>query len=275
MIKLPKKKYGLAKKALKDVTINTLFAESVVKNHVDGAVYTDQEDNPTAFYVVHPYSMSLLYGNTHKPSFNRNLIGYMLNHDRKTRNPEWLQAFPESWNLLISNLLADKLANAHDNLVKDDGNSILEYRRVLFEFDPNRYSRIKATFPFRDFNVIRTGRQSYKEMSGSVIPAVFWNNADHFLEQGIGFSTMVNGKTASIAFASFLHGKKLEIGIETVPQFRKSGLAMAACLHLIDYCLNYHYEPVWACNSQNTGSYNLAIALGFNKVKSLPYYRLP
>ena len=60
MIELEIKDYSKAVEALKKVQINNLFARAVVENHVSGKVYVDNPDNPTTFYVVHPYGMSLL-----------------------------------------------------------------------------------------------------------------------------------------------------------------------------------------------------------------------
>ena len=59
---LPLHDYKLAIPKLKEVSINNLFARSVVEKHVNGNVYVDNIVSPKAFYVIHPYGMSLLYG---------------------------------------------------------------------------------------------------------------------------------------------------------------------------------------------------------------------
>ena len=111
-------------------------------------------------------------------------------------------------------------------------------------------------------------------MPGQVIPRYFWRGAEHFANDGIGFSMLIDGMAASTAFAAFMHGKQLEMGIETVVQHRGMGYAEHACKALIEYCLENGYEPIWSCRLENTGSFNLAMKLGFEPELYAPYYQL-
>ena len=111
-------------------------------------------------------------------------------------------------------------------------------------------------------------------MKGSVVPMNFWNNAEEFYNNGIGFSLIYENKVASTSYSAFLHDDKLELGIETMEEFRGKGFAQFTCSALIDYCLENNFEPVWACRLENTGSYKLAQKLGFEPIKRIPYYRL-
>ena len=70
MIKLDKSNYYKVTKPLKAVTFNKLFARAVIENRVSGSVYVDDVDNPSTFYVVHPYGMSLLFGEHKNEEFN-------------------------------------------------------------------------------------------------------------------------------------------------------------------------------------------------------------
>ena len=53
MIELNKSKYPEVLPFLTQVEFNYLFAESVLKNLVNGRVYVDCEESPTSFYVLH------------------------------------------------------------------------------------------------------------------------------------------------------------------------------------------------------------------------------
>jgi RimJ/RimL family protein N-acetyltransferase len=114
----------------------------------------------------------------------------------------------------------------------------------------------------------------FEEMTGTVIPSFFWNNAEDFLKNGVGYSLLYNNQLATTAYSAFIHDDMLEIGIETIPEFRGKGFAQLACSALIDYCIENNYEPVWACRLANIGSYKLALKLGFEVNIELPYYRL-
>jgi len=111
-------------------------------------------------------------------------------------------------------------------------------------------------------------------MKGSVAPSSFWDSADDFFENGIGFSLFYENKLASTAFSAFIHDDKLEIGIETIEAFRGKGFVKYVCSSLIDYCLENGYEPIWSCRKENINSYKLAQKLGFEPIKEIPFYRL-
>lgn len=82
MILLDVRDYKKAEKPLREVGFNTLFAESVIHGKTPGQVYADDEANPSVFYVVHPYGMSLLFGAADKPGFNQWLQQYLLDKAR-------------------------------------------------------------------------------------------------------------------------------------------------------------------------------------------------
>jgi len=49
------------------------------------------------------------------------------------------------------------------------------------------------------------------------------------------------------AYSAYIHDNYLELGIETVEEYRGKGLAQYVCSALIDYCLQNNFEPVWSC----------------------------
>lgn len=273
MILLDKDKYEILKEPLKSVTINNLFASSVVEKKVDGLIYVDDENAPTTFYVIHPYGMSLLFGNSNNEEFNKKFRDYALNISKSRTKQEWMQASPDSWTPVLRTLFNGNMVLSSDSGDEKRNEKIELNSRVNFIFNLTRYESLKQ----RDkttLEIVRTTREIFTNMQGSVVPANFWNNADDFLNNGIGFSVFVDGKLASTAYTSFIIGQQLELGIETVEAFRGKGLAWFACAALIDYCIAHNYEPVWACRLENIGSYKLAQSLGFDEQLRLPYYKL-
>jgi len=101
MIKLDKSEFSKVFEPLREVGINHLFANAVVEGHVSGTIYVENAENPTSFYVTHPYGMSLLFGNTTNEEFNSWLLNHALNTKKVRDWFEWLQAFPSTWNTLI------------------------------------------------------------------------------------------------------------------------------------------------------------------------------
>lgn len=275
---LNKDKYYKAASPLKEVSFNHLFARAVVEQKIDGLVYTDNSDFPSSFYIIHPYGMSLLFGNFNNEVFNKQLTEYLLNKDGLRNRIEWMQVYPEDWNAQLITLLGDQLLTKKQ---KDEGGfpetkitKVEEHTRVNFKFNFDKYGDYKANHPDERLEIFRTGEDEFQNMPGTVVPKYFWQRAAQFLNEGIGFSLRFNGELACTAFSAFINDRQLELGIESAPQFRGKGFAMHTCTALIDYCLENRYEPVWACRLENTASYLLAQKLGFEPIQFHPFYKV-
>ena len=274
MILLEKNKYSQLTESLKSVTINNLFARAVVENRVSGVVYVDNVKNPKTFYVVHPYGMSLLFGDCNNQEFNNKFKNYSLNKNHERNKHEWMQAFPDKWDIVLNDLFKDCLIKSSDNVENIEKNIIELNTRVNFKFNFKEYKIQNQHKNNSEIKIVRTDKKIFEDMKGSVVPYYFWNNADDFIKNGVGFSLFYKNKLASTAYSAFIQDGKLELGIETIADFRGLGLAQIVCSALINYCLEKNFEPVWACRLENRGSYKLAQKLGFVPVKEIPYYRL-
>jgi len=274
MILLEESAYDKVVVPLKSVTINNLFARAVIEKHLHGKVFVDDVDTPNTFYVVHPYGMSLLFGNPDNDEFNRQFRHYALNKDRLRNKFEWMQVFPDSWDDKLKDLFGSDLVKFSDN--SENKNDIVELNgRVNFKFNQEAYFAFKKNLPEINYKIERTDKAIFNEMKGTVVPMHFWKDAEHFCNQGIGLSLFYDNKLASTAYSAFIFENFLELGIETVEEYRGKGLAQYACSALIDYCLQNNYEPVWSCRFENTASYKLAQKLGFETVSIRTYYKLP
>jgi GNAT superfamily N-acetyltransferase len=273
MIELSVEKYSLLEEPLKKVEINNLFARSVIEKKVKGTVFVDKIEKPKTFYVVHPYGMSLLFGDNGNESFNNQFYDYSLNRKQVRTAFEWMQAYPNNWDSTLSDLFGNKLVKASETA--DMQREFIElYTRVNFKFNLERYLDFKKNNITENYKILRTNKESFKDMKGSVVPSFFWDNAEDFCKNGVGFSLYYQDKLATTAYSAFIFDKELELGMETFPEFRGRGFAQYACSVLIDYCIQNDYEPIWACKLTNTPSYRLAQKLGFVPALTLPYYRL-
>jgi hypothetical protein len=274
MIVLDNSKYYKVIKPLREVTINNLFARSVIEEKVIGSVYVDNTEKPETFYIVHPYGMSLLFGETENDDFNLEFRNYALNTFKIRDKYEWLQAFPDSWNKKISVLFGDNLIKSSDNFGNDKNNKILENTRVNFRFNKEKYLDYNYKNNCKNYEILRTDKEMYENMPGTVIPKYFWKDAEYFFNHGIGYSLIYENILVSTAYSAFIHDNHLELGIETIEGYRGKGFAICTCSSLIDYCIGNDYEPVWSCRLENVASYKLAQKLGFEPTVYIPYYRL-
>lgn len=263
--------YHVVREYLHEVDTNVLFAYSVINHSVEGKIFVDDCDAPTVFYIVHPYGMALLLGDTEQKEFNHALKNYLSNHLNQRKRPEWLQVYPRTWEVTLNELLNKQLCF---DSVNEHAISVLE--RLNFEFSFEKYYLQKETIALEGNTLQKTDKTLYEKISGSVIPSRFWNNYSDFERFGVGFSLVdTKGNSLSTAFCSFIYDGQLELGIETDPRYLGKGYAYAVCSALIDYCLDHKLIPVWACSSLNSGSQKLAQKLGFSMIRKRPYYQLP
>lgn len=264
MIALSENEYEKIIEPLAGINMNTLFARAVVERRMPGAVYVDDTMHPQTFYVAHPYGLSLLFGDTGSEAFNAALVDYMLNHTGRRRRAEQLMAFPDKWH--------DKIAEL---LLNVEQRRVTEGVRINFKFNRERYLALKKLYLPKAIKIERTDGDLFSVIEGTVIPKKFWRGAEEFCRGGAGYTAIENDEPASTAYAAFIDGGRLEIGIETVEKYRGRKFALAVCAALVDYCLEKGYEPLWACRADNTASYRLALKLGFEPVLSFPFYHLP
>jgi len=244
--------------SLQALEMNTLFARSVLVQDAPGRAFADSAGSPSAVYVIHGYGMSLLFGDPDRAGAGDRHLSEII--DMRRDGAEWLQVAPEPWAVRFSELPASR--------------TVKQYTRVNFRFSAEAYRARRPRLSGGDHRIARADRSAF-DMPGTVVPRAFWKDADRFLQAGAGFAVMVDGRPASLAFSSFVTSTQLELGIETLEEYRGRGLATLACVALIDHCLARGLEPVWACRLDNTASHRLAEALGFVPVRHLPYFRLP
>lgn len=274
MISLQKDQYSKLLEPIKSITNNNLFARAVAERVVEGEIFVDNVENPKSFYLLHPYGMSLLFGDSKNEAFNLAFKKYALNENRSRKIIEWMQVFPADWDAVLQDLLSDNLVSPSSE--STSSHAIEQNVRVNFKFNEEIFLRGKLANEKSDpaVEILRTDRSAFEKMTGTVVPLNFWNDAEDFMSKGVAFSLYYDGKLASTAFSAYLHDDKLELGIETYDEFKGKGLAYKACSALIEYCIENGFEPVWACKRDNVGSYQLAQKLGFENVKEISYYRL-
>jgi hypothetical protein len=274
MILLPVDRYYHLEERIKEVQINNLFARSVIEKHVTGKIYVDNIIEPNTVYVIHPYGISLLFGNYKNVEFNSQFKSYALNVDNIRNKQEWMQTYPREWDKVLQDLFGNLIIKSSENTDNKTTGLIELNTRVNFRFNRVKYLQInKVTLSSSD-TIVETNTHHFEQMPGSVIPLNFWDSAMDFNQKGKGFTLLHFGEIASTAYSAFVHEDMLEIGIETVERYRGFGFAELTCCKLIDYCLEKKLIPVWSCRFENTASYKLAQKIGFEPTLMIPFYRL-
>jgi len=260
MHELCKNRYETLLGPISTIPFNNLMIRSIIAGHVDGKVYVDSADNPQSFYIVHPYGMSYLFGNSGNKSFNKWLYDYLTGKSHTHQKDEWVQIYPSDWDFLMNRLVDEHIAILHT--------------RLNFKFDAATFNKNYKQIILPTHKVISTPTDMLFNISGQVVPKDFWKTPEQFAKMAKAFTVIVDDKPASTAFTSSTHDNKLEIGIETMAEYHGQGLAYLACAKLIEYCLDNNLEPVWSCRLDNTGSVKLSKKLGFIETLRMPYYHV-
>ena len=274
MILLPVHKYSVLEEQIKEVQRNVLFARSVVEKHLSGIIYVDNVNEPRTSLIAHPYGMLLLMGDSNNIEFNDRFKSYAFNTAKIRAKHEWLITSSPEWDNVLTDMFGGSLIKTPENSGKEASGTIELNGRQNFSFNVQKYAQFeKRTIPEHDL-IVKTDAVLFEQMTGSVIPQKFWDNAKDFETNGSGYTLLHNGEIAATAFSAFVHENRLEIGIETVEKYRGNGYAELVCCKLIDECLESGFLPVWSCRSENTASVRLAGKLGFETTLSFPFYRL-
>ena len=191
-----------------------------------------------------------------------------------------MQVYPEDWYERLENLLGKSLLKMskgqafQKKTATGRNHQVQQYERINFSFKYGSYYQNKKQSTGIRYPTEVIDKEIFEQFTGQVAPINFWNSAEDFLAQAKGYCLMVDQKVASVAFASFIIGNKIEIGVETKPEYRGEGFATIVCSALIDDCLEKDCLPVWSCHAGNIDSIRLANRLGFKAGRTIPYYRL-
>ena len=102
-----------------------------------------------------------------------------------------------------------------------------------------------------------------------------WGTTSWFLERGFGFVTVHGEEVVSWSLADCISGSRCEIGIRTVPNYRRRGLATVTAAASVDYALSHGFSMVgWHCDDENLGSIGTAEKVGFTKERNYTMYDL-
>ena len=101
--------------------------------------------------------------------------------------------------------------------------------------------------------------------------ATNWNNEAEFLALGFGFCLVYEGAVVSLSVADCASGTQSEVGIRTVPEYRRRGYGTLTAAAAVEHALGGKYHQVgWHCSEDNLGSIGVAEKVGFILNRTYP-----
>ena len=99
-----------------------------------------------------------------------------------------------------------------------------------------------------------------------------WPSTDAFLENGGGFCILRGEQIVCWCTMEYVSEGKCGLGVETVEEYRRRGLATAAATVCVDHCLASGLTPHWDAWQSNAVSVAVAERVGFGKVEEYFVY---
>lgn len=302
---IEEKDYQIVWKLLEKVEESKMYIEGVILGQMYGTVLVDSVENPQVAWVRNLYGMSLLFGETTDNELIEWIIGHLQGKKLHRATPEWLQLSPPAfWYPIITSYLPNIPPLPTPLPILDE--VLYQCERVNFTFDPSKFrpftpEELNGILSKSNLFLTQITPQLFNYIDeGLVVPKSFckspqvWsdcggtgycivryknnenNENNHVNNHQINEENVENLQVVSWACAAGVISGQLEIAIETIPDYRKKGLARIVCSALIEYCLAHSLTPVWNCRRSNRGSVMLALCLGFvEKDLHLPYFHVP
>jgi GNAT superfamily N-acetyltransferase len=146
--------------------------------------------------------------------------------------------------------------------------SFEKFQRYRFEKNPkyldkefltNQISLLPEGYEIKrvDKNIAKAS--SFKELSEDFIGQ--FNSVDDFINRGVGYAILYEGKVVSAATSFSIYDQGIEIEVASYPDHRRKGLATITSSALILDCLNRGKYPSW--DGANSESVELAKKLGY------------
>lgn len=258
---------GWALRSLEAAPLNSGFVRVILEGQVKGGLWVDRLKSPRVMHALHPYGMSLVWGDAVADGFEQ-IIAHLRDGGYRTRN-EWLQIDPR-WEALDW----DRRLGAANGAAGSDSAWCVRHTRVNFGFDAARFRQLARGGVLPGGWRLRRADAGDFGLPGEVVPNRFWHDAAPFLGAGGGWCAEQAGRVGAIAFVSYRWGDETEIGIETFEPARRQGLGRAVAARMIADVLEAGLRPVWSCRLENRASCALAHTLGFVPLRNLLYYHL-
>lgn len=256
MLKIRKELYSAFIELAAANKCNTVYPMSVAEEVQEGDIYADSTDRPTYALFWHVSGFAYLTGKPEKEELEA-IYALMKNADGK--NPR----------RFVLELKDEETASFFRQKADVEMHKRYRFRLKKTEAEGSLDSSIPAGYELKEVD-----GKLLKQISGRIVPSLFWSSEEEFLEKGKGYCLVKDGEVAAVAFSAAVSSKQVDIGIETKEAHRRKGLAAVAAQQMVSYVRSIGKEPVWDCDQTNTGSKATAEKVGFEVMAEHAYYKV-
>ncbi len=250
---------------------NTLFKNnkksfvfnSIIEGFTPGRIYLDNVETPN-YYVVFDGGNFVLY-----------VGGNITSED----------TYKECANFINKSILTDELKTAYDSWIliacdNDDWQSGMDKHldyKTLHKGSRTLYHHVQKT-PLKieldqtteiksiDIDVLNSSLQHVEDLKEEV--SSMWGDQESFVKNGFGTCAVTEDNLLSWCTAEFLSQGACGIGIETVEDAQKKGIATAVASAFVNLCYKRNITPYWDSWTKNLASIRVAEKTGFEKLQT-------
>jgi len=254
MIELNEEQYALVEPFVKEITCDTVYVYSIIEKRQQGRIFVDNTVCPRSVLFWHYCGFAYVAGDHMNSEFNEVLLELLLRDFEEGQSRFVLAVKDETWDKVIADLV-------------ETNPKIQSRKRFRFCFNREKFHKQNLAVP-DGYRIAEIDKNLIEKLQGRIIPSFSWNTSESFLNAGKGFCLIdkENNDIASTAFSSCIGNGKMDIGIETKPEYRGRGLGTIVAAQMVQYALDNGYEPGWGCDTKNLGSASIARKLGFEEI---------
>lgn len=246
-----------------------LTSAAVLDGNNPGQVFVDDLTKPQSAFMFSPEGCYLA-GNPHNGVFNHALSEAL--RRREIIDPQveelWFICSPEGWQAQLAEWVHPShpaaIARRHyvSRQLRYDWRAHIPAGFALHRLDESLLNRPSLSIPGHI--------KGWMENN--------WGSTESFLQRGLGFVTLyanAEGTAQLVAWslADCRSGAACEIGIRTVPEYRRCGLATITAAAAVEYALSQGFSMVgWQCSEDNLGSIGTAEKVGFVMERAYTMY---
>lgn len=243
MFKIEQGTYSVAQTILDELATIHVAIASVLDGTIDGEVWLDHVASPAVALIAN--------GDAYYLAGDADCSARTLAGIRRVI-PDWAYLFVEKpWLAQLGPVWSNAFA--------------LEHPRIRMGLAPDRL--VKPLLPPAGFELVPIDRALFDRRPGNLErledEIEGWRSPDAFFEAALGYCALHDGRIVSHSLTDSVSDSRCEVGVGTLPEFRRLGLGCAVASATIAECVRRGLHAIeWHSHASNRGSLAVAATVG-------------
>ena len=246
-------------------TANRVYPCSIAEGFQSGDIYVNDGDEPEAALFWHYCGFGYISGKASEEFLSEVYVKMTSGIDRRlvliTADDDVIAYFRDKDVLMDSRAEYVYLPKGEPGAAVKSGNADVA---AEIEDTGTIVEAVNAgAIAAADFQIEQIDAGNISKIGGRIIPSFSWESPEQFLKEGFGYVVLDRGRVCAVAFSAAVSSDEIDIGVETVEDHRRMGLAAMLADRMCRHITGLGKKPVWAHSISNKGSMNTALKCGF------------